>query len=625
MSLQRYVSLRQFSPRWTKRNSLTINFKLCLHIHITQADYRTAKGNGGLDREKKNARADFAAFCARSLFLILFIFFPASARAASIDPTGRTGEPPTLPKDFQPELPRPGTLLPPVPLAPKGEPFPSVRVMVREIRITGSTVFSPNELANVTAPYLNRELATEDLESLRVALTLLYVNKGYVTSGAILPDQSVADGVVHYQIVEGGLTGIEVEGNRWFRASYLQRRFKLDAGPPLNINALQQRLQLLLEDPRIQRLNAELRPGVNRGEGILDVGVEERTPYKLYSEYNNYQSPSVGENRGVVTLEHNNLTGNGDMLMAQYGRSSGLNPLLDFKYSLPFTAYDTTITTEYRKNTLAVVEQPFQELNISSKSDIYTLTLRQPVYRTLNSELDLELIGERLWLQTSLLGDAFSFEPGAQHGRSVVTALRTAQQFVYRAQDQVIAARSRFSFGIDALGATINKNGLPDSKFFAWLGEFQWVRRLGLLDSYLIFRSNFQLSDAPLLSLEQISVGGRYSVRGYRENTLLRDQAILTSLEMRLPVIRDTYWADYLELAQFVDYGKGWNKNRPTIDPKQIYSVGAGLRWALTLLRPIHIRPQFEAYYGYRLKKVLNPMDSLQDHGFHLQFILGMF
>src|SRR6185503_7445826 len=142
------------------------------------------------------------------------------------------------------------------------------------------------------------------------------------------------------------------------------------------------------------------------------------------------------------------------------------------------------------------------------------------------------------------------------HGRSVVAALRTAQQFVYRSQDQVIAARSRVSFGLNALGATINKNGLPDGIFTAWLGEFQWVRRLGLLDMYSIFRSSFQLSDAPLLSLEQISVGGRYSVRGYRENTLLRDQGILTSLETRLPVVRDTFFADYLELAQFFDFGR---------------------------------------------------------------------
>src|SRR5258705_10058254 len=102
------------------------------------------------------------------------------------------------------------------------------------------------------------------------------------------------------------------------------------------------------------------------------------------------------------------------------------------------------------------MEQPFEPLNVDSKSDIYTFTLRQPVYRTLNSDFALELIGERLWLQSKLLGERFSFEPGAQNGRSVVSALRTAQEFVYRTQSQVIAARSRFSFGRNGLEATIN-------------------------------------------------------------------------------------------------------------------------------------------------------------------------
>ena len=623
MSLHRYVSPRQFSERWTGRNFPAIHFNPCLHI--TRSDKDLGEINADLDRDKEHARAKFAAFWTCALFLILIIFSPASAQGASIDPTGRSGEPPTLPKDFQPELPRPGTLLPPVPLAPKGEPFPAVRVMVREIRITGSTVFSAEELANVTAPYLNRELTSEDLESLRVALTLLYVNKGYVTSGAILPDQSVADGVVRYQIVEGGLTGIEVEGNRWFRSSYLQRRFNLDAGPPLNVNALQQRLQLLLEDPRIQRLNAELRPGVNRGEGILDVRVEERTPYKLSLEYNNYQSPSVGEHRGLVTLTHQNLTGNGDVAMAQYGRSKGLDPLLDFKYSLPLTAYDTTLSYEFRKNTLSVIEQPFQNLNINSKSHVYTLTLRQPVYRTLNSEIALELSGERLSNKTTLLDEPFSLEPGARNGRSVVAALRAAQEWVYRTQNQVIAARSRFSFGLDALDATVNKNGLPDGKFFAWSGQFQWVRRLGVWDSYFIFKSDVQLSNDPLLSLEQISIGGRHSVRGYRENTMLRDRALITSVESRLPLIQNSFGFDYVELAQFIDFGRGWNKERQTPKPQDLASVGVGVRWALTAFGPAALRPQFEFYWGHRLRPVDSSGGRLQDHGIHMQFILGMF
>jgi hemolysin activation/secretion protein len=500
-----------------------------------------------------------------------------------------------------------------------------VRVFVREIRLVGSTVFSADELAKVTGPYVNRELTAEDLEAVRVALTLLYVNAGYVNSGAVLPDQDVTEGVVTFQIIEGGLTEIAVEGNRWFRAGYLRRRFSLAAGPPVNINALQRQLQLLLEDSRIRRLNAELKPGLKPGEGVLNVRVEERLPFKLWLDFNNHQPPSVGAERGIIGVEHQNLTGNGDILTLRYGRSEGLDPLLDFRYVLPLTAWDTALALQYRRNSFAIVEEPFTDLDIESESHIYSIALRQPIYRTLNSQVALELIGERLSNETSVLGDPFTLSPGARDGKSVVTAIRFAQEAVYRTQNQVIAGRSRFSVGLDALGATINTGDQPDGKFFAWLGQFQWVRRLGILDSQAILRSDLQVAADPLLALEQIALGGRFSVRGYRENTLLRDSAFLASLEIRVPVIRSQRWADFVELAPFADYGRGWNRKGPTPDPQDLSSIGIGLRWAATIAWPVPIRPQLEVYWGHALREIKTPGGDLQDKGLHLQFVITVF
>src|SRR5215470_16918409 len=128
------------------------------------------------------------------------------ARAQFSPPTPRSGEQPPI---FREEpRPAPPPVLPPVvppPLPGPQEPLSRERVFVREIRITGNTIFSAEEIGQVAAPYVNRELTAEDLESLRVALTLLYVNRGYVNSGAILPDQTVTEGVVTYQVIEGGL------------------------------------------------------------------------------------------------------------------------------------------------------------------------------------------------------------------------------------------------------------------------------------------------------------------------------------------------------------------------------------------------------------------------------------
>lgn len=505
--------------------------------------------------------------------------------------------------------------------------------MVKDIRVVGSTVFSAEELARVTAPYVNRELSSEDLEALRRALTVLYINRGYVNSGAILPDQRVTDGVVTYRIIEGALTGIDVHGNRWFRSGYFRDRLALGGKPPLNVNALQREIQILLQDERIQRLSAEVKPGLRPGEALLDLTVEEQFPLKLWFDVNNYQTPSVGAERGIVTLEHQNLTGNGDVLTLRYGKSSGLDPLLDFRYAIPVTPLDTTLSFQYRRNTFAVVEPPFDELEIESESEIFTLGVRQPVYRSPTTEFAAEFLGERLSNNTSLFGEPFTLTPGARNGESIVTALRAALELVHRRQNQVIAARSRFSVGIDALGSTIHDRGLPDSRFFSWLGQFQWVRRLGvsdipqIADSLLILRSDVQLADDSLLTLEQIAVGGRYSVRGYRENTIVRDNAVIASLEARIPLVQNVPWADYLQIAPFFDYGRAWQSKGRTEEPRYISSVGVGLRWGLTLRSAVPVRPSFEVYWGHALEdvKASATTHNPQDDGVHFQFVLGFF
>jgi hemolysin activation/secretion protein len=239
----------------------------------------------------------------------------------------------------------------------------------------------------------------------------------------------------------------------------------LGAGPPLNIQTLQERLQLLLQDPRIQRLNTELRPGVRPGESVLDVRLEERSPYRVWLAFNNYQSPTVGAAQGLITVAHENLTGHGDILSIQYGRGSGVDLELDANYILPLTVRDLTVQLEYRRDTFHVVEAPFECLDVNSMAEIFGITLRQPLYRTLNQVVALAFTSERLSDQTFLLGQPFSFALGAHRGLSIDTALRLAPEWVYRTSTQVLAARSRFSVGIDALGATINLSPLPDGRF----------------------------------------------------------------------------------------------------------------------------------------------------------------
>jgi hemolysin activation/secretion protein len=530
-----------------------------------------------------------------------------------------------LPSLAQPGAPAPGPALPPLaPPPPGGSPLPETdRLTVRDIRVVGSTVFSPEVLRGVTAPYIGRSVTVEDLESLRVALTRLYVDRGYVNSGALLSEQVIDDGVITYEIVEGRVSEIEVSGTRWFRPGYLRRRLARAAAAPLDVNALQEQVQMLLDDPRLRRLNAELTPGLRPGESVLRVAVEEDSPYRLTLDVNNYQSPSVGAERGIIGLEHLNLFGLGDVLSLRYGASSGVHPLLDFAYAVPVTPSDTVLGFQYRRNTQADVSAQFQAAGIESDSEIFTLSLRQPVYRTRATEVALAVAGERLTQRTTLMGEPFDLVPGSEDGRSVVTALRFGQEWITRTQERVLAARSRFSVGLDGLGSTIHRDDdIPDSRFFAWLGQFQLVQRLPVLGAQLLARTDVQLTPDRLLALEQVAIGGRYSVRGYRENTQVTDSAVLGSLEVRVPVVRNRRWADYVEAAPFFDLGRGWDASGPRPDPRELMSVGIGVRWGLTIPWLVSVRPQFEVYWGKPLRKVETPGGDLQDHGLHFQLLV---
>ena len=542
--------------------------------------------------------------------------------------------PTPLPKELpEPEPPLPG-ILPPAPVPERRGLMPTVQVYVREIRVLGSTVFTPQELAQVTDPYRNREITSEDIESLRLAMTLLYVRRGYSTSGTVVPDQAIADGVLTLQVIEGRLSRINVEGNYWFRSGYFTSRLQRVAGPPVNVNAIQERLRLFQTDQRIERINAELRPGETRGESALNVRVAERRPIKAWLEYNNFATPGVGSNRVMGTIVDENLLGFGDRVSVQYGQSfgtdvnargSGINPNLNVHYTIPFTPYDTTFAVDYRRTDFTVIERNVKPLDINGKFESIGFTLRQPVFRTPSQEFALALTGQSQSFRTTLLETPFEFQSGSTNGVSQVSALRFAQEYVHRTQDQVISVLSRMTFGLPVLGATVNSG--PDQatgEFFSWLGQTQLVRRLNPTRATVLARADLQLSNKHLFLIEQMAAGGRYSVRGYREFTQTGDNAFLGSIETRIPVYTSAIGEELVYLVPFFDYGRVWNTNvvnlEVTPSPEWLASVGVGTIWNFWR------GSRFEVYWGQRLNPPTQARHTnMQDSGVHLQLVVQAF
>src|SRR6185369_7915156 len=80
-------------------------------------------------------------------------------------------------------------VLPPPPVRPNQEhKLPAEkRLFVRGYRFEGNSAFSEVELEQLTAPFTNREISSEELEAARRAVSLHYLNHGYANSGAVIP------------------------------------------------------------------------------------------------------------------------------------------------------------------------------------------------------------------------------------------------------------------------------------------------------------------------------------------------------------------------------------------------------------------------------------------------------
>lgn len=496
------------------------------------------------------------------------------------------------------------------------------QIWVQRFRFEGNQVYSSEELQALLTDYTDRAISAEELQEAKNKITLHYVNNGYINSGAIIPDQQVSVGEITFKIIEGELTQVEVSGNEQIKTAYLQSRLEDNQKTPLNINELQKRMQLLQQNPLVKRINAELVPNARLGESLLKVRVEEASPMQWGIRFNNYRSPSIGAYRAELEGTHRNLSGWGDSLALRYGLTRGLNDY-SLDYSLPVNRYDTTLFFHVGRSDSKVVEETFSQLDVKSLVDSYEFGVLQPWYKTPNSEFTVGLKFDHRRSETSLLGKPFSFSPGVRDGLSSVSVLRFTQEWLERSRTQVLAARSSFNMGLHLLNATINYDGSPDGRFFSWLGQFQWVRRLELLESQLLLRSDMQLSKKELLPLEKFALGGASSVRGYRENQLIRDNGLIASLEWRVPLGK---WHiaglggsnpeddGVLQIAPFVDYGRAWNTHADTPDPHFLASVGLGLRWLPSS------KLSAEVYWGRALKSVPSNKDhDLQDNGVHFE------
>jgi hemolysin activation/secretion protein len=496
-----------------------------------------------------------------------------------------TIQPPTVPL---PILPPPAEIIPtPSNRQPASPPADlTTQIVVKKFEISGSTVFTSAELAQITNRWTDRPINFSQLWQLANEITQLYVSNGYVSSGAFIPGNQTFDvrgGVVKIQIIEGSVEDIVVTGTQRLSPNYIKSRIALGANQPLKIDRLIESLRLLQLDPLIKSISTELAVGKEPGTSIIQLRVAENPHWRSSINIANNRTPSVGEIQAQFAGSHSNLTGAGDSLAVAYGKSEASN-VLDLNYTLPLNPRNGTLKLQYSRSDSRVIESPFDQLDINGTAQDISVSYRQPLLQTTAQELAIGVTLAHRETNTgyllAIVGERVAYPaPGAdQNGTTRITAARFFQDYTSRDTQQVFAARSQLSIGINALGATFTASS-PHSNFVTWRGQAQYVRALAP-NSILLLKVEGQLADRSLLALEQIGFGGQDTVRGYRQDLLLGDNGLLASAEARFPIFTPPGSSQILQIVPFLDLGTAWNHPpNPSLKPNTIAAVGIGLRY----------------------------------------------
>jgi len=449
-------------------------------------------------------------------------------------------------------------------------------IHAEKIVFRGNRAIGFDELAQVATPYRGRVVQPDDVEELRRLVTRLYVDRGYVNSGARVAPET-RDGLLVFEIVEGRLVGVRFTGLGNLSEGYVTDRLVPDIDAAFNMNALRERFQLLLADPLFARINGRVSPTGTPGESILDVDVVRALPYSLIAYANDYRPPSIGA--GVVGLRGaiRNLTGYADAIEGSIEGPSGSQAISRWTFAahMPLGARAPYVLLASDRGRSTVVEEPLASVDIRSTLLTQEIGLGYAYVETLTERWAVG--ASRVWRTntTTLLGEPFSFIPGEPDGVTRAKGWRLWAEMTHRSDVQAATVRVSASSVTDNISDEgFLSNARPDTQYNVYVAQAQYLRRLEPRGLEFSARAVTQYVAGHALPLDELPLGGVYTVRGYRENQFIRQDAVVLAVQLDKVVWEsgDNAW---LSIGPFFDYGHGHGPGTPSVT---LSSVGLASR-----------------------------------------------
>lgn len=495
--------------------------------------------------------------------------------------------------------------------------------VIMNIVLEGAYSLSDEERQELTRPFLGKCLGLVEIRELMRVVTNFYIDKGYVTTRAYIPQQDMSTGILKLLIIEGITSDLELE-QKDVRTN-LATAFPGLKGKILNIRDIEQGLDQI---NRLQSNNAvmELIPGSEPGKTNILIKNQPGPAETGTLALDNYGSESTGNNRATLTLGFDNPLGINDYWFLSLSRnaSAGNNPLSQstmLNFDIPYGYFNFTGTYSQSKYK-SLITTPVQTLVTSGGTHTPSLGVQYVLDRSQTDKFTLssQLVhtNTKNYIEGSLL-------TSSSRKQSVLNVDLTR---VFSALDGSWTVSGGISKGLEWLGAVELPNAgvgtVPREKFIKLNLSASYTRPFKLMDSNASWSSSIKAQHTGnfLYGSQQIAIGGLYTVRGYDGTSIAGDRGLYWRNDVGLSFPGFTDPTTSKLMGKFQIY---FALDAGYIDDREGQSGGA-LAGAAIGLRNLGGQVKFDFVYGepVRSSKRISDRAPIEDHAVYLKMTLNM-
>jgi hemolysin activation/secretion protein len=505
---------------------------------------------------------------------MLLASLPAAAQIPASELPGRERD-----RFVEPQAPlsQPGATVISLPstVAPPGAE--SIKVVVRRVRVVGSTVYGALDFAPLYDDIVGREVALAAIYEIAQRITTKYGNDGYVLSRAIVPPQELSPrgAEVRIQIVEGYIDNVE-----WplslarYRDFFSDYTAKIVASRPTNVKVLERYLLLAADLPGLKFKNSLKPSTTEQGAATLVVEVDEK-PIDYHGRVDNRGTKARGPWQHFNSVSFNNLGRVHESWTLGYAAATQSKELRYgvIGYRQVLNSEGLTMFVNQSVSRSKPGTELLELLKYQTRGRSFDTGFSYPFIR----QRERNLVATALFFASDDRSDILDTLNTLDRLRGVRVKMDYDLVDSFRGVNQVNLVVSQ---GFDALGSTANgnlfasrANGRVD---FTKL-EGSYIRTQPLVENVSALLAGFvQFARTPLLAPELCGYGGRAFGRAFDPSELVGDSCIQLLGELRYDIPHSLQAVTQLQFYGFAD--GGWLHNIAPVGgtPSQLEGASAG-------------------------------------------------